>query len=96
VTPAARSWSSRVDVGRADRKTVRLALPPLPVAGLPESVKVHMDFDAETADAQAAQHPGRPDAVAPARAEQKELGRSVWRSVPDLNVLREAELNRKR
>jgi hypothetical protein len=35
----------------ADRKTVRLALPPLTLAGVPEAIKVHLNFDAETVDA---------------------------------------------
>jgi hypothetical protein len=33
-----------------DRLTVRLQLPPLPLEGIPEPVKVHLDFDAETVD----------------------------------------------
>ena len=35
----------------ADRKTVRLALPPLQIAGMPEPLDVYMDFDAKTVDA---------------------------------------------
>jgi hypothetical protein len=35
----------------ADRKTVRLALPPLPIAGQPEPVNVYVDFNADTLDA---------------------------------------------
>jgi hypothetical protein len=35
----------------ADRKTVRLALPPLSLDGIPEPVTIHMNFDAETVDA---------------------------------------------
>jgi len=30
---------------------VRMELPPLPVAGLPEPLKVHLDFDAASVDA---------------------------------------------
>jgi hypothetical protein len=33
-----------------DRKTVRLAVPPVQVAGLPEPVRVRVDFDAEGVD----------------------------------------------
>ena len=35
----------------ADRKTARLALPPLPLAGMREPFRVFMDFDAGTIDA---------------------------------------------
>jgi hypothetical protein len=35
----------------ADRKTARLALPPLPLAGMREPFRVVMDFDAGTIDA---------------------------------------------
>jgi len=35
----------------ADRKTVRLALPPLSLDGIPEPVTIHMNFDAGTVDA---------------------------------------------
>jgi hypothetical protein len=35
----------------ADRKTVRLAVPPLRFAGMPEPLAVYMDFDAVTVDA---------------------------------------------
>lgn len=35
----------------SDRKTVRLALPPLPLAGMAEPIRAFMDFDAETVDA---------------------------------------------
>jgi hypothetical protein len=46
-----------------NRKTVRLKLPPLPVAGLPELFRVSMDLDAGTVDAiidsLAPAHPGR-------------------------------------
>jgi hypothetical protein len=35
----------------ADRKTVRLALPPLSLDGIPEPITIHMNFDAETVDA---------------------------------------------
>jgi len=36
---------------RPDRKLVRLQVPDLPVAGLPEPLKVVLDFDARTVDA---------------------------------------------
>jgi hypothetical protein len=35
----------------ADRKLVRLAVPPLRIAGMPEPLAVYMDFDAKTVDA---------------------------------------------
>ena len=35
----------------ADRKLVRLAVPPLRLAGMPEPLAVYMDFDAKTVDA---------------------------------------------
>jgi hypothetical protein len=35
----------------ADRKTVRLALPPLSLDGIPEPVTIHMNFDAGAVDA---------------------------------------------
>jgi hypothetical protein len=35
----------------SDRKTVRLALPPLPLAGMTEPIRAVVDFDAETVDA---------------------------------------------
>jgi hypothetical protein len=35
----------------ADRRSVRLALPPLRLAGMPEPLTVYMDFDAEAVDA---------------------------------------------
>jgi len=35
----------------ADRKTVRLAVPPLRLAGMPEPLAVYMDFDAKSVDA---------------------------------------------
>jgi hypothetical protein len=35
----------------ADRKTVRLAVPPLSFDGIPEPISIHMNFDAETVDA---------------------------------------------
>jgi hypothetical protein len=35
----------------ADRRMVRLALPPLPIDGMPEPIKVNMDWDAETVEA---------------------------------------------
>jgi hypothetical protein len=34
----------------ADLRAVRLSLPPLPLVGLPEPLKVHMEFDAMTVD----------------------------------------------
>jgi hypothetical protein len=34
-----------------DRKTVRLSLPPLPLDGLPDPIKVDMDLDVATVDA---------------------------------------------
>jgi hypothetical protein len=34
-----------------DRKLVRLAVPPLPIVGMPEPLAVYMDFDAKTVDA---------------------------------------------
>ena len=33
-----------------DRETVRLQLPPLPVTGLAEPLRIHLDFDAESVD----------------------------------------------
>ena len=33
-----------------DRKTVRLQLPGLPIAGIPEPLDVHMDFDVGTVE----------------------------------------------
>ena len=33
-----------------DGRTVRLQLPPLPITGLPEPLRVHLDFDAEALD----------------------------------------------
>ena len=35
----------------ADRKTVRLALPPLSLDGIPESITIHMNVDAKSVDA---------------------------------------------
>jgi hypothetical protein len=35
----------------SDRKTVRLALPPLPLAGMAEPIRAVVDLDAETVDA---------------------------------------------
>jgi hypothetical protein len=35
----------------ADRKTVRLALPPLSLDGIPERITIYMNCDAETVDA---------------------------------------------
>ena len=34
-----------------DRWLVRLAVPPLPIAGMPEPLAVYMDFDAKSVDA---------------------------------------------
>ena len=34
-----------------DRQTVRLQLPPLPIASIPEPFTIHVDFDAVTVDA---------------------------------------------
>jgi hypothetical protein len=34
-----------------DRQAVRLTLPPLPLADLPEPLRVHLDFEAEAIDA---------------------------------------------
>ena len=34
-----------------DRKTIRLSLPPLPLDGLPEPIKVDMDLEVATVDA---------------------------------------------
>jgi len=33
-----------------DRETVRLNLPPLPMAGMPEPLRIHLDFDAASVD----------------------------------------------
>jgi len=44
--PQPRMWTLA-----ADRRTVRIELPQLPVASLPESLKVHLDFDAASVDA---------------------------------------------
>jgi hypothetical protein len=35
----------------ADRRTVRQQMPPIPLAGLPKPVVVHLDFTADTVDA---------------------------------------------
>jgi hypothetical protein len=43
--PAERMWTLS-----GDRETVRLQLPPLPIAGMPEPLRVHLDFDAEMVD----------------------------------------------
>lgn len=32
------------------RETVRLQPPPLPITGMPEPLRIHLDFDAETGD----------------------------------------------
>jgi hypothetical protein len=39
------------EVRNPDRSTVRFAVPPLPIAGMPEPLAVYMDFDAKTVDA---------------------------------------------
>ena len=33
-----------------DRMSIRFHLPPLPIVGLPEPLRVHLDFDAEALD----------------------------------------------
>ena len=33
-----------------DRTTVRMQLPPLPMEGMPEPLRVHLDFDTATLD----------------------------------------------
>lgn len=33
-----------------DRETVRMMLPALPIAGMPEPLRIHLDFDAATVD----------------------------------------------
>jgi hypothetical protein len=33
-----------------DRQAVRLTVPPLPLVGLPEPLRVHLDFEAEAID----------------------------------------------
>lgn len=33
-----------------DGETVRLQLPPLPIAGFSKSLRIHLDFDAEMVD----------------------------------------------
>jgi hypothetical protein len=33
-----------------NRETVRLQLPDLPVRGIPEPLRIHLDFDAESVD----------------------------------------------
>jgi len=43
--PAERMWTLS-----ADLETVRLQLPPLPIDGMPEPLRVHLDFDAEMID----------------------------------------------
>jgi hypothetical protein len=48
LIPAERAATWRLS---ADRKTVRLALPPLPIAGQPEPIKIYVDFNADTIDA---------------------------------------------
>ena len=34
-----------------DRQAVRLTVPPLPLVGLPEPLRVHLDFEVEAIDA---------------------------------------------
>jgi hypothetical protein len=43
--PAERMWTPS-----GDGETVRLQLPPLPIAGFSESLRIHLDFDAEMVD----------------------------------------------
>ena len=43
--PAERMWTLS-----DDRETVLLQLPPLPIDGMPEPLRVHLDFDAEMVD----------------------------------------------
>jgi len=43
--PAERMWTLSDDL-----ETVRLQLPPLPIDGMPEPLRVHLDFDAEMVD----------------------------------------------
>ena len=43
--PAERMWTLSDDL-----ETVRLQLPPLPIDGIPEPLRVHLDFDAELVD----------------------------------------------
>ena len=40
--PAERMWTPS-----GDGETVRLQLPPLPIAGFPEPLRIHLDFGAE-------------------------------------------------
>ena len=34
----------------ADRQSVRFHIPPVPIMGLPEPLRLHLDFDAEALD----------------------------------------------
>jgi len=43
--------SRRDGAGCGDRKTVRFAVPPLRLAGMPEPVHAFIEFDAKTVDA---------------------------------------------
>jgi hypothetical protein len=43
--PAERMWTLSDDL-----ETVRLQLPPLPIDGMPEPLRVHLDFDAVMVD----------------------------------------------
>ena len=43
--PSERMWTLSDDL-----ETVRLQLPPLPIDGMPEPLRVHLDFDAAMVD----------------------------------------------
>jgi len=43
--PAERMWTLSEDA-----ETVRLQLPPLPIAGMPEPLRIHLDFDTAMVD----------------------------------------------
>ena len=43
--PLGRNWTLSDDL-----ETVRLQLPPLPIDGMPEPLRVHLEFDAEMVD----------------------------------------------
>jgi hypothetical protein len=44
-TPPEEMWTLS-----ADRKTVRLDIPAIPVAGVGDAIRIHLDFDAHGAD----------------------------------------------